>query len=509
MGLKEMTGIERLCELADAVTGSVWANTSSNYCKKYGLSVDNTGGSFRDFLRQIADQIVNERLHDMHIVMAIAIDRAMAMRAVSKSIDWAVSDGIVSSADMLGWQTYLEKKADCVTEEALGEDIDVIRRGAFSLLSKEDREAVEWVRSKGGLGAVKKRWGDSVPLDVYRRKKDNLLGHIDECETALRKRKQRIEDLGRLIQSRNDEWAMVHNEFEHMRLDHIEGLAFEKLVDDIAARLGVSVMGFDSQDTRDRIMPVLERRLMPEGMEWLLEVWPKWSNGEYCKFGDWWTADKYGYYEPRQLRRLVFYTPEQLREWGQDEGDNFGYEWDFMRPLDTTYRPDKAEPPAHKVLAADGEEIRAGEMLFHVMSGDGVTARQLMPPDKFEDTEFVQHFASEYTHRAPVLAADGSPLREGETVYKVGGDGTAYVFDGMSDNVDGLAMLHHDGKPYIGTGIRVDQITHERHDSWERLEEDAAGIERDCGGTWHKPDGSSVNVVDLVRRAQALAERGK
>ena len=90
----------------------------------------------------------------------------------------------------------------------------------------------------------------------------------------------------------------------------------------------------------------LSRRLMPPGMEWLLEVWPKWSNGEYCKFGDWWTADKYGDYEPKQLRRLAFFTPEQLREWGQDEADNFGYEWDFMRPSDTTYRPDKAEPPA-------------------------------------------------------------------------------------------------------------------------------------------------------------------
>lgn len=25
---------------------------------------------------------------------------------------------------------------------------------------------------------------------------------------------------------------------------------------------------------------------LPEGVEWLLEVWPKWSNGEYCRFGD-------------------------------------------------------------------------------------------------------------------------------------------------------------------------------------------------------------------------------
>ena len=56
-----MTGLDRLRELADAVTGSVWANTSSIYCKKYGLSIDNTGGSLSDFLRQIADQIEDEQ----------------------------------------------------------------------------------------------------------------------------------------------------------------------------------------------------------------------------------------------------------------------------------------------------------------------------------------------------------------------------------------------------------------------------------------------------------------
>ena len=56
-----MTGLERLRELADDAIGSVWANTSSIYCKKHGLSVDDTGGSFSDFLRQIADQIEDEQ----------------------------------------------------------------------------------------------------------------------------------------------------------------------------------------------------------------------------------------------------------------------------------------------------------------------------------------------------------------------------------------------------------------------------------------------------------------
>lgn len=88
----------------------------------------------------------------------------------------------------------------------------------------------------------------------------------------------------------------------------------------------------------------IRKRLIPEGMEWLLDVWPKWSNGDYCKFGDLWVAPEYGHDEPEQLRKLSIYTPEQLKEWGQDKGDCFGYEWDFMRTSDPSYRPKKVKP---------------------------------------------------------------------------------------------------------------------------------------------------------------------
>ena len=89
-----------------------------------------------------------------------------------------------------------------------------------------------------------------------------------------------------------------------------------------------------------------------------------------------------------------------------------------------------------KVYDADGVKIRAGETLFHIRSGDSVIARQLMAPDKFEDTDFARHFASEYTHRAPVIAADGKPLLAGEVVYEVKtGDmfEVMGVYDGTAD----------------------------------------------------------------------------
>ena len=189
------------------------------------------------------------------------------------------------------------------------------------------------------------------------------------------------------------------------------------------SRAAISDMRYDEIRRLKEEIEAMRPRLMPEGMEWLLEAWPKWSNGEYCKLGDWWTADKYGDYEPRQLRRLVFYTPEQLREWEQDEGDNFGYEWDFMRPSDTTYRPDKAEPPAPKVLDADGKEIREKRDAWWICEGDerGVHAERLrveticqnglIECSPYNGGTWVYMEPSELYVNKPVPASDGRPLR--------------------------------------------------------------------------------------------------
>lgn len=280
-------------------------------------------------------------------------------------------------------------------------------------------------------------------------------------------------------------------------------------------------------------------RLMPGGMEWLLDVWPKWSNGEYCKFGDWWTADKYGDYEPRQLRRLVFYTPEQLREWEQDEGDNFGYEWDFMRPSDTTYRPDKAESPAPKVLDADGVEIRVGDTVY-LISGDWCDVFPCIGYHGGEELEVFSLHAdhveggvgcrdtrrprgtcypqpSQLTHRAPVLAADGRPLREGETVYLTDSP-TAFVVDDIMTREDGATVVHLKD----GAWNLPQYLTHERPDSWERWREEwqwppvkycklILGVEYDHDAQINEAFDTQLDEAfdaqgdDLVRRAKKLA----
>ena len=205
----------------------------------------------------------------------------------------------------------------------------------------------------------------------------------------------------------------------------------------------------------DEEMKGLKARLMPEGMEWLLEVWPKWSNGEYCKFGDWWKSGKYGEPEPKQFLKLSIYTPEQLREWGQDDGDHFGYEWDFMRPSDPKYRPDKVEPPAPKVLDADGVEIREGDEVW-----------PKYPSDR-DDEQVV---------RAIVLTLLGDGRVEVESEYPTGAKFHEYV--------------------------QSDQLTHERPDSWERLEEDANAT----AGLFDAFDAdASADIRNIVCRAKKLA----
>lgn len=108
----------------------------------------------------------------------------------------------------------------------------------------------------------------------------------------------------------------------------------------------------------------LRKQVPTERERAILDMWPKWSNGDYCMFGDLWTAQPYGEREPKQLTKLSILSPKLLEEWDQAQGENFAYEWDFLRPADTTYRPEKAEPPAPKVLDADGVEINVGDKVW-------------------------------------------------------------------------------------------------------------------------------------------------
>ena len=364
---------------------------------------------------------------------------------------------------------------------------EVTTVSAYDLLPEDEREAIAWVREQGGLEAVK---------------------------------------------------ASVH-----------QGAVEHGFLLKIAEMLGTSI--YDGSDNADALLDKLRKRLMPDGMEW-----PKYTDGELVRIGGCWGEDGCDT-SITYIERIIF----------AEDGVYLDNEYN-----EAFYRHgERVKRPTPKVLDADGAEIRVGDVLYRKSDGHMVEVAEVYEKT-FTDADGYVRPGDGFTHRAPVFAADVRPLHEGETVYKVGGDGTAYVFDGMSDYVDGLAMLHHDGKPYVGTGLRAEQLTHERPvldadgvpiregdtvyvlgfgepltvkgfaddgrvlmsfhdenslgykpskltherpDSWERLEHDAEktvceyfGANYDCANCPLEPASCDEEAKkDIIRRAKKLAER--
>lgn len=144
------------------------------------------------------------------------------------------------------------------------------------------------------MDTVEAQRRESIPRAAYERKKAGWLAHIRECETALAKRNLRIRKLEKELEGtlrRAAETELACAEHRNRRTQ----------------------LAIENDELRDELAD-MRGRTMPEGIEWLLDVWPKWSNGEYCKFGDWWVSDNYGEPKPKQFRELSIYTPEQLDE---------------------------------------------------------------------------------------------------------------------------------------------------------------------------------------------------
>lgn len=113
-----------------------------------------------------------------------------------------------------------------------------------------------------------------------------------------------------------------------------------------------------------------------------------------------------------------------------------------------------------------------------------------------------------------VLGADGAPIEVGDTVYFADGRGRAYTVErtdanGGDHSVD--LVEAKDGYPMYS--VNPENLTHERPDSWERIEEDAKLAPRDYlekrGMNPEKTERIASMMADLVRRAKALAKAGE
>ena len=334
----------------------------------------------------------------------------------------------------------------------------------------EARDDAAWVREHGGLDAVKRRWeclsyyADPVPRSCMEKRLARLQRQIDESHAALRRRRETISELN------------------HRACDL----------------------------TRENAE--LRKRAMPEGMEWL-----RYDTGEpvpLCGEATVTVHDEDGDFDRTLAIRSIKYEESGvLLEGTKNE----------MVVISHGERVKRPEP---KVLDADGVEIREGDRVWSTQLDEPHEWIVIDPHGDRDDSQTVLvsigdrtgHARPEnLTHRAPVLAADGKPLREGETVWDTNGD--ELVIGAFEDGGHTVTCRYVD----VGDAIPVhgmwspSDLTHERPESWERIEEDAEKDPCDYFGfdgeeTCGKCPASGKNceqtmALDLVRRCRALAER--
>ena len=240
-------------------------------------------------------------------------------------------------------------------------------------------------------------------------------------------------------------------------------------------------------------------RLMPEDMEWLVEAWPRFEDDVPVRFLD--DFERYG--EENGVSAVTMYS-----------------DGSFALNCRAYSKGEHVNHPAPKALDADGVEIRVGDTVWHVETGEQCKVVEVdsrsVSVDFRADGDGTKHTGSalpvNLTHRAPVLAADGLPLREGETVYHAN-SGIEYSVRSVTT---GGAHLSKGSKP--GGYCRAEYLTHERPDNWGRWREEwqwppvkycrlILGVEYDHDAQLQ--EAFDAQGEDLVRRAKALAEREK
>ena len=423
---------------------------------------------------------------------------------------------------------------------------------------------------------LRARLRDSVPREAYERKRAAWLRQIRECEAALRKRREHIKRLENAALERRTvreedreaaEWVREHGGLENVRD------AWDEVVNLCAT------IGCEPNDESEMLQAlgdctdIIIKRLMPEGYEW-----PRYESGGLVLFGDEFINAKGNASTLRTiaikdcrdaLGGAVFWklgkgacavtleNGERVKRPAPKVLDSEGVEcnvgdavW-WVHNKTGNFRiirieqdgkcaihDDDADEPCgmtvpsteltHKrpVIDADGVEIRVGDEVWDVDGSgpfivSGFVGEPLAVIFEIAECNDLPRKPSQLTHRAPVLAADGKALREGETVWSVD-SGTRYTVEKITDELIPVKCRSEMGST---VSLHPSQLTHERPvaDSWERLEEDAKkgscnyfGCDANgCHGCpaygWSVTRGGNgcgnAKMADLMRRAKELAGR--
>lgn len=177
------------------------------------------------------------------------------------------------------------------------------------------------------------------------------------------------------------------------------------------------------------VCDMLRKRAMPEGYEW-----PRYEDGEMVTLGD---NDSLEFYK----NGLTYWHGSKL----DPEHDHLAYGERVKRP---------------QVLAADGEPLEVGQTVFYVDDGEEfevVNVSGELPLLKFGETAYTAIEPEQLTHQRPVLDADGSLIKVGDTVWNTNGGGPFKVEKVSGDNVEFTANCL-DGP--LHWGFKAHELTH-------------------------------------------------
>lgn len=242
-------------------------------------------------LHDIADQIERERacesdtIENVRLIVGGVVDD---MERHVSGVEGAEDSPVARWARELRGALKSDASESADTQNPSWREADGERDVTFgwSNMTLEDVEAIKWVRDHGGLDHVKSEWRSRVPYDRYERRRQSLLRHIAECEAALGRRRRRIEELERKLseavsaQLASD--AALYDLRRELR-DLCEANGVEPGDDPLRA-MGRHVENLTAVVENLRLL--LNARAMPDGMEWLVDAWPRFENNAPVRFGD-------------------------------------------------------------------------------------------------------------------------------------------------------------------------------------------------------------------------------
>ena len=198
----------------------------------------------------------------------------------------------------------------------------------------EDREAAEWVREHGGIAYVKDAWNV----------RSNLDRQLEKAQAKVERQQRHIRHIQRLCRERRERIAEL-----------------------------------------DKTIVEMRPRLMPEGMEWLVEAWPRFEDDGPVRFLD--DFERCG--DENGIAVVTMYS-----------------DGSFALNFRAYSKGERVRRPA--ILAADGEKLEAGQTVWHVDTGHEYVVVEpsygktvVVRLAKYDDAESEQHAPDKLTHERP------------------------------------------------------------------------------------------------------------